>query len=485
MHRLLQLPLIWLLIIGGMVHGNGLTITNLSRDSLAQTVTFDLEWDNSWRLDATGAPNNWDAAWVFVKFQPCAGGSQAPWSHGQLSTTLADHSFGDLEPVLSDGSGVGIDPVPQNTGVMLRRSVQGLFGDAPATTVTLYVPNMLPNEAYNVRVVGIEMVYVPSGTYDLGGVTYSNAFSATTAGNDPTPLTINSEAAQTISSHAGGVNGSVALPAAFPKGFAAFHLMKYEISQGQYATFLNTLSSTVQYNRYPGNAGSFRNALSAGGVAPEVFVSSRPDRAQNYLSWADLAAYLDWAALRPMTEMEFEKACRGLDPVAAGIEDYAWGDNGPSELTAITGPEDGSEIPAVLPANAHYTYNLLGGGDGGYGPVRVGIFALPTSASRVASGAGYYGAMELSGNVGEACVRVSDETSTTGALAFTGAPGDGQLGANAGADEAGWPSLANPAFIFRGGSFDRTAADLRVADRSEFTWNGARDRAVGGRGVRQ
>ena len=34
------------------------------------------------------------------------------------------------------------------------------------------------------------------------------------------------------------------------------------------------------------------------------------DRACNFLNWNDLAAYLQWAALRPMTELEFEKICR-------------------------------------------------------------------------------------------------------------------------------------------------------------------------------
>ena len=46
--------------------------------------------------------------------------------------------------------------------------------------------------------------------------------------------------------------------------------------------------------------------------------------AMNNLSWADLAAYLDWAALRPMTELEFEKVCRGTMPRVAG--EYPWGD---------------------------------------------------------------------------------------------------------------------------------------------------------------
>jgi formylglycine-generating enzyme required for sulfatase activity len=42
----------------------------------------------------------------------------------------------------------------------------------------------------------------------------------------------------------------------------------------------------------------------------------------NILSWFDVAAYLDWAALRPMTELEFEKVCRGPENRIAG--EYAW-----------------------------------------------------------------------------------------------------------------------------------------------------------------
>ena len=32
-----------------------------------------------------------------------------------------------------------------------------------------------------------------------------------------------------------------------------------------------------------------------------------------YISWPDLLAYADWAALRPITELEYEKAARGVD----------------------------------------------------------------------------------------------------------------------------------------------------------------------------
>jgi hypothetical protein len=55
------------------------------------------------------------------------------------------------------------------------------------------------------------------------------------------------------------------------------------------------------------------------GTAPNYvyqFVHYRPDRRMKHtgirwLSWADSAAYMAWAGLRPMTELEYEKAMRG------------------------------------------------------------------------------------------------------------------------------------------------------------------------------
>ncbi len=44
-------------------------------------VTFDISWTNSWR--STSTPNNWDAAWVFVKYR--IGGGE--WNHAKLTET--------------------------------------------------------------------------------------------------------------------------------------------------------------------------------------------------------------------------------------------------------------------------------------------------------------------------------------------------------------------------------------------------------------
>ena len=55
---------------------NNITISNqtLTNGSAADGygfVTFDLSWENSWRLSS--GVSNWDAAWVFVKYRVGAG----------------------------------------------------------------------------------------------------------------------------------------------------------------------------------------------------------------------------------------------------------------------------------------------------------------------------------------------------------------------------------------------------------------------------
>ena len=122
--------------------------------------------------------------------------------------------------------------------------------------------------------------------------------------------------------------------------------MKYEISQLQYVEFLNSLTFPQQQSRIlsdPTSAAGtyvtfgayqFRNGIvietpGNNGAIPAVFgcdatngvvnnVNDGQSVAMSNLSWADLAAYLDWSALRPMTELEFEKVCRGTMPRVAG-----------------------------------------------------------------------------------------------------------------------------------------------------------------------
>lgn len=459
-----------LALLGAVMQANNLQITNLSVNWAAQTVTFDISWENGWRLSSP--PANWDAAWVFVKFRQCNAISD-PWTHGQISTTLTDHTFPtQLQPVLSDGSASGIDPGPNNLGVMLRHTATGTFATVGPYTVTLKVTNLPTSGSYDIAVFGIEMVFIPAGAYTLGtlggwydwGSQAAFAFDQNGNNGDPhVPYTITSENAISLK-WAGSGNTSINVPAAFPKGYKAFHVMKYEISQGQYADFLNTLPGNTANLRYPGNFGTFRNRLQSGGSYPNVYQSDRQDRAQGYLSWHDLCAYLDWAALRPITEMEYEKICRGP---GASAEEYAWGTTNitPGTTIGIT-PENGTEVFTNPNANCTYNNVTYTGGDGGQGPVRVGIHAKVGSPSREASGATYYGVLDMSGNVWEMVVMVSDPAGNVGSPTYDGKWGDGVLDwATGQANETSWP-LGNPGgFGFRGGTARTPWHDLRVSSR--------------------
>lgn len=422
--------------------------------------------------------------------------------HGTINTTLSAHTIpAGLEAVLSDGSAVGIDAAPNNLGIMLRPANTGTFATFGPHTVTLSVTNIPTTGAYDFRIFGIEMVFIPEVSYTLGTLSgwhnynYEAAYAFDQNGNngDPhVPYNITSENAISLK-WAGSGNTSISVPAEFPKGYKAFHVMKYEISQGQYADFLNTLPSGAASLRYPGNFNSGRNRLNNNGSYPNQFYSDRPDRAQNYLSWHDLCAYFDWAALRPITEMEYEKICRG--PLPSMNNEYAWGTTNITFGTTIgSTPENGTEV-FTAPANANCTGGNVTytGGDGGQGPVRVGIHAKPASPSREASGASYYGVMDMSGNVWEKVVMVSAPNGTVGSPTYDGTWGDGVLNWTTGeANQPTWP-LDNPGgWGYRGGGWDNDWRWHRISARvgcvAGHTWDNrnpyARGATHGGRGAR-
>jgi formylglycine-generating enzyme required for sulfatase activity len=200
----------------------------------------------------------------------------------------------------------------------------------------------------------------------------------------------------------------------------------------------------------------------------------------NWLSYMDVAAYLDWSGLRPMTELEFEKACRGT--LTAVVNEHAWGSTSITAAANITNGGSTNETSNTAGANAVYNniINLQG-------PMRVGVFATGSSA-RAQSGAGYYGMMELSGNLWERPVTLGNATGR----GFTGAHGNGTLSANGRANETGWPGLSSGEVTGaigggrRGGTwYTLSASSLRVSDRAEASFApNNRDIDFGGRGVR-
>lgn len=156
-----------------------------------------------------------------------------------------------------------------------------------------------------------------------------------------------------------------------------------------------------------------------------------------------------------MTELEFEKACRG--PETPVTNEYAWGNTTIIAPTSIIG--DGSSTSRVNIGNCNYESASPDG------PFRCGIFAGSTNnPTRTQAGASYYGVMELSGNLWEWCVRVGN---TTG-RGFTGMHGDGVLTSAGDANAANWPGSVGAGF--RGGDWDYVAAYARVSDRNLAAW---------------
>jgi formylglycine-generating enzyme required for sulfatase activity len=448
---------------------NNLMVENATFDDRNTTehygkIRFDISWDNSWRVSE--APANWDAAWVFAKWKLQSG---TEWFHCTLSTADDEHTA-------PAGSQIDASFTKDNNGngVFIYRNSDGK-GTNDWNGVELrwdYIKDNVPDDAaVDVNVFAIEMVYVPQGSFFLGdGASIYAFYDDAEASTTPAHITDGSVSVNAESYLDGGpisVDGDDGLPGntAYPTGYKAFYIMKYEISQGHYVDFLNTLTPTQKKNRFEDNNGKFRNTIAgtAGGhraIAKEL--------ACNYLSVMDGMAYADWAGLRPMTELEFEKACRGPLNYVAG--EYAWGNENiaskPYTLKNEGQPDEAvaTNYAAAPKGNAAYgrSQHLI------RGPLRGGIFATATS-TRAEAGATYYGIMEMSGNLDEKPVTLANPAGRR----FKGTHGDGALTKDGFADISNWPGYAagkNSGVAgagSRGGSWYTNATTLRISGRQK------------------
>jgi formylglycine-generating enzyme required for sulfatase activity len=500
-------------------------------------VKFNLSWDNSFRLGS--GPNNWDAAWVFVKFQITGGTgctASTVWKHATIATS------GHSGP-----ASASIDGVSDTRGVFIYRSSNG-SGTNTWTNFQIRwnygADGVLDACSVTVKVFAVEMVHVPTGSFYLGdGVIGGNGrFEAAPygAGNvfqvtsGSVPATLGGGAAGSLgNNNAGGMTGgaddfnnvtnqSMVTPYAngFPNGFNKFYCMKYEIGQEQYMEFLNTLTGTQQANRTNATvAGNFHGSGTTSptarcgvkcisppfGATPGQYACDLNNNGSNnevngdgsylampLLSTPDVLAYLDWAGLRPMTEFELEKACRGaLLPVPG---EYSGGTTTFTNVTSLLNAAADNELSNTVGAN----YN----GHGIGGPVRAGLFATGTS-TRSQAGATWYGIMDMTGNVWENSVSVGNAAGR----AFRGDHGNGVLNAAGQADVNYWPgingnnTLTTPNGVYGGvtgvtgyagvgfalGTWNFGTTWAPVSNREYRNgWTGltGRDERNGGRGVR-
>jgi len=475
------------------------------------TVTFNVSWKASWR-NAT-VIGNWDAAWVFVKFRTTTGGTIGDWKHASLNNSGHSAPSGaTLTTGLVDTSSafnIATNPV---VGAFIYRSSDGA-GTFTANNVALSwnysQDGVTGSDTVEIRVFGIEMVYIPQAGFFAGdNATSTAAFRQGSSDNDP--WWIGSESAISVTNSAGSGTGvrpekaaeyyyvtdnnsaddatgaAFTIPAAFPKGYQAFYMMKGEISQAQWVNFFNTLTDTQKSTRditsaSNGGKGSdnltYRNNVSwtsGNATLPDQGSGATYEGvATNYISWGDLTAYLDWAGLRPMSELEFEKAGRGVQRPVSG--EYAWGSTSYTKATSISNeglPTERAQSGANIAFANHASVQ---------GPLRVGSFAYGIS-TRIASGAGYYGVMELSGNLFERPVTVGNSTGRSLEGRYHG---DGALDSTGNHNVSTWPGTGATGSGHRGGSWIHGDIDARLSDRTNASFTlSYRYASFGGRGVR-
>jgi hypothetical protein len=439
-------------------------LSDTNRAAKTVNIKMNISWEHSWRDGV-----NWDAAWIIIKYKEPKD-SVWKWKHAQLSVTGNN---------TGTAAGVKIVVPADRTGAFFYRSEAG-SGNIGSDNVKLLwnygVAGVSSIDSVEVRVFATEMVYVPEGNYCLGDgngtaasinsfqmkkapynfalisdkwsplINTGGQFSSTPGPLDP----ISDDDAIVFNSgfRISGANGldinddKIADYPNFPTGYKGFYCMKYKVTQGQYTDFLNTIAvndtTANVINSFNGNAMVSRNLQAAlNGLGDDLFNTStvsnrnsilfdpvqakftvsRPDRAYAKMDMNKGFSFSEWFGLRPMSELEFEKACRGPLPpyYSPGSAEKAWGSDaalfGGSSTGSLTlsGPENGTEYFTnynIDKRDLDPTSGMVGG-DGGPGPYRVGIFATDTS-SRISSGASYYGIMDLSKITSEMVVSVGN-----------------------------------------------------------------------------
>lgn len=400
----------FLLLLGSSnLLANNIEVSNISFNDATNKITFTLSWENSWTNTTNGFYT--DAAWIWIKYAP--NGSDS-WYHANIVDSTAVTGY--VQFISYDDLGVmiySLSPTENN------------FGPVELT----YELDNLNGGFQDFKVFATEMVYVDEGDYYAGDATSDGRFYQN--GDTAQPLLVQSEAPLTRGNQPGQFNqeGSTSgnnISADFPKGWNSSFYMKYKITCKQYIDFLNCLQRGQQKNRIATDINgsnitnryvmtntstvSDRNPIKIDqnvGTGPVRFYldlddddipNEENDGAHlplNHITPEDINAYLDWCGLRPMTELEYEKICRGenMSPIAG---EYAWGTDTYNDAGNILNDGQSNESTTAVGISVSLYKNT---------PLRCG-YAATVISNRTAAGATFYGIQDIH-NLGEYLIGVN------------------------------------------------------------------------------
>lgn len=402
----------------------------LNRGDVLQTplsVVFDLHWENAWNNN-----KNHDAVWVFMKYG-------TPYNN-HVKLKLLGYKV--LQNRIKESPDPTIEVSKDGLGFLIYPSKEYRGHQNFKLQILLDTTGQRMNNSKltGLSVHPIEMVYIPKGKFTLGSpdeaaIKRAAFYKSNAEGQVKDQITISSEAAIEVGAkenalyywsesalYNGDQKGPV--PEEFPKGFNAFYIMKYELTQGQYAEFLNTLPDGWTYGRSPTGGKTYHKNRGGIQLKNGQYIADNPHRPMNYVSFTDALAFTDWAGLRPITELEFEKAARGsATPIPA---EFVWGTNNYDLLERYV--DENSEL---VMANQHNESEL-------------------SDQTRPIFGASYFWVMDLSGSLWEKVITIGNPIGR----AFKGSHGDGKLSFGH-ATNPDWPTSDNEigGFGYRGGGY--------------------------------
>ena len=413
----------------------------------ATEISFTISQENTFSTNTYTCSTDTvkDCAWIFVKYS--TNSEAGPWNH----CTITGASAGDA-------AGATIQSVSDSKGAFIFSNGNNRYWESNNVKVRWnYVTDgfsVFPSSGVKFRVMGIEMVYISTGpfTYDAGGSanTYNSSYNNFGAGS------------QVI------VGAITDVPTGcstdWPNGYRAFYIAKYEVSQKQYADFLNTIdpngtSGTTYYDsaRY-NQAEYFLTRDISRPIGDRYYVTGGHDTlACNYTLWSDVIAYASWSGLRPMTEMEFERAARGCN----NANKYPWGNTEPDISTLDI--KSSSTYTTSFTCCLYFQNGSLGVSFAD-GPAPVGLYlsglnisGLPQYRTPEQTGASPYGIADLGGNLREITITCPSLT--------TPINGNGTLTV-----PTSWPLSGAAGVGDRGGSWMDWITQMKVSDRSQVNW---------------